>query len=105
MEKQNPSYLTLMKLVIQIFLVNQKFCLELHSLWTKFYNITCVLQKRGNQLALTQAFCLTKNQSVVCHSQHFTTPTSHHVPSVAVDAMRQTKLQFYAGVLLSLTKL
>lgn len=105
MEKLNLGYLTLMKLVIQIFFINRKLCLELHSLWTKFYNITCVLQKHGNQLAFSHAFWLTKNQSAVCHSQHFTTPTSHHVPSVAVDAKRQTKLQFYAGVFLSLTTL
>lgn len=60
------------------------------------FSIECLVQKHGNQHALTLLSWLTKHQSVVFHSQHFTIPSSHHAVSAAVDAEKLTKWRSHA---------
>lgn len=54
----------------------------------------CYLQEHGNQLVLTPFLWITRHQSVVFHSQHFTIPPSHLALHAAVDAETQTKALF-----------
>lgn len=58
-------------------------------------------QEHGNQRARTPATLLTKHQSVVLRSQHFTVLPSPHAPSVLVAVDQQNRIQQHASGLLS----